>query len=326
MVLLERHDPAGGCSDPAAQSLGCRLAWGDPALRVLVLWLTMLGAMAATREHHHIHIDLLSRFLAAPLAAPHPGPHRSVRRLVCGLLTWHSGRFVWFEWQDGSLLFGALPAWLCELAMPLGFGVMSLRFLLRSPAADYRRSPEMALLGLVLILLALLGAPLFAVIAASAMLGFPPGRDRPVGGGDRVLSHRRDADPAGHPPVYLCRLPAQREPGAPTAGAADPGPAGLAARWTGDRRAGGLRPVHRLYRRLRSDHRGPRRAALSGPHPGRIPGQFQPGSGHHLRQPGAVVRPGPAPHPVCGDRATAWVLPATLRWTPCFWRVSCPAC
>jgi len=108
------------------------LAWGDPGLRVLVLWITMLGAMAATRDQHHIRIDLLSRLL------PPTGRHIAQRvtdlfaAVVCGLLAWHSGRFVWLEYQDGIVLFGAVPAWVCELAMPLGFGLMALRFALRA--------------------------------------------------------------------------------------------------------------------------------------------------------------------------------------------------
>jgi TRAP-type C4-dicarboxylate transport system permease small subunit len=107
------------------------LVWGDPTLRVLVLWLTMLGAMAATREQHHIHIDLLGRFLSPRQRPWVQGLTDLFAALVCGLLAWHSGRFVWFEFQDGGILFAFIPAWLCELVMPLGFGVMSLRFLLQ---------------------------------------------------------------------------------------------------------------------------------------------------------------------------------------------------
>ena len=108
------------------------ISWGDPTLRVLVLWLALLGAMAATRDGNHIRIDILSHYLPPTL-------RRLMRRLtdlfaalVCALLAWHSGRFVRFEWEDGSLLFGSVPAWVCELILPLGFGVMALRFLLTS--------------------------------------------------------------------------------------------------------------------------------------------------------------------------------------------------
>jgi TRAP-type C4-dicarboxylate transport system permease small subunit len=106
------------------------LIWADPSLRIAVLWIALLGAMAATRDNNHIRIDLLTRFL----------PPRARRwallitdlfsSLVCGLLAWHGGRFVYFEWQDGNSLFSSVPAWACELIIPLAFGIMALRFLL----------------------------------------------------------------------------------------------------------------------------------------------------------------------------------------------------
>ena len=36
--------------------------WADPLLRVMVLWLGMIGATVATRDNRHIRIDLLSQF------------------------------------------------------------------------------------------------------------------------------------------------------------------------------------------------------------------------------------------------------------------------
>ena len=111
------------------------ISWADPALRVLVLWVALLGAMVATRNGNHIHIDILSHVL--------PTRYRNlVHRVtdlfagaVCLLLAWHGGRFVVYEWQDGSLLFGAVPAWACELIIPFGFAVMALRFLFGAPPA-----------------------------------------------------------------------------------------------------------------------------------------------------------------------------------------------
>lgn len=108
------------------------LAWADPLLRLLVLWVGLVGAMVATRADKHIRIDALSRWLS-------PGVrHLSTRltnlfaALVCGMLTWHSSRFVFHEAQDGLLLFAAVPAWIAELILPVGFGVMTLRFLLQT--------------------------------------------------------------------------------------------------------------------------------------------------------------------------------------------------
>jgi len=102
--------------------------WGEPLLRGLVLWLALLGAMAATRDGNHIRIDLLSRFLPAVAG-------RLLRRLtdlfsalICALLAWHAGRFVYADWQDGMEWISGIPSWSVELIIPIGFGVMALRF------------------------------------------------------------------------------------------------------------------------------------------------------------------------------------------------------
>lgn len=105
------------------------LAWADPSLRIAVLWLAMLGAMAATRDGNHIHIDLLSRLFSGQGKAVSRMATDLFSAVVCGLLAWHAGRFVYFEWQDGSMLYAQVPAWLAESILPIGFGIMALRFL-----------------------------------------------------------------------------------------------------------------------------------------------------------------------------------------------------
>ena len=105
------------------------LSWADPSLRVAVLWITLLGAMAATRDNNHIKIDLLSHFLPKKFNPYVQLTTNLFSAFICGLLAWHGGRFVHFEWQDGNILFASVPAWACELIIPLGFGVMALRFL-----------------------------------------------------------------------------------------------------------------------------------------------------------------------------------------------------
>ncbi len=106
------------------------LPWADPLLRLLVLWLALAGALAATRENRHIRIDLLSRFLSGAM-------NRAAERLasvftagICALLAWHGGRLVWFEYQDGTTLGAGIPAWVAQTVIPLGFGLMALRFAL----------------------------------------------------------------------------------------------------------------------------------------------------------------------------------------------------
>lgn len=108
------------------------LAWGDQALRVLVLWVALIGAVAAARENKHITIDVLLRFLAEPAKA--------VSRLVVGLFTAsvcavvaiHAGRFVYLDYEAATVAFGDLPLWVIELILPVGFGLIALRYLLAS--------------------------------------------------------------------------------------------------------------------------------------------------------------------------------------------------
>jgi len=106
------------------------LNWGDALVRVLVLWIAMLGAMIAARTDDHIRIDLIARFLS-------PGTQQLVRRLsalmtalVLALFTWASVGFVRTEFEDGAIAFASVPAWMCESIMPVAAAVMCLRYLL----------------------------------------------------------------------------------------------------------------------------------------------------------------------------------------------------
>ena len=105
------------------------LYWGDAAVRVMVLWVAMVGAMLASRNDEHIRIDIAERFLADRFKMP---LKRFVNLCVCLLLAlfaWHSAQFVRFEYEDQTIAFGIVPAWMCELVMPVAAGIMALRYL-----------------------------------------------------------------------------------------------------------------------------------------------------------------------------------------------------
>jgi len=110
------------------------ISWGDPLLRVMVLWVALLGAMAATRANNHIKIDLFSRFLPRHLTRWVRRVTHTFTALICSIISWHAGRFVLFEKEDAVILFSDIPAWTCELIIPLAFAIMALRFLLQAIA------------------------------------------------------------------------------------------------------------------------------------------------------------------------------------------------
>lgn len=108
------------------------ISWGDPTLRLLVLWVALLGAMAATRDNNHISIDILSHFLSPRNQARLQRLTNLFAAIVCFVIAWHATRLVMMEKSDGSIIFASIPTWVGELIIPLGFGVMALRFLLNS--------------------------------------------------------------------------------------------------------------------------------------------------------------------------------------------------
>ncbi len=119
------------------------LYWADPLLRVLVLWLAMMGAMLASREGGHIKIDVLGHYLPA-------GAQRTVTRVssalsaaVCLIAAWYGYLFVADERQYGDIAFANVPVWWCESIIPLGLGIIGLRFLFQiwSPPLPQEKQP-----------------------------------------------------------------------------------------------------------------------------------------------------------------------------------------
>ncbi len=102
--------------------------WTDELLRLLVLWLSLVGAVAASRDDKHITIDILSRFLSEK-------KNHYLRLLldlftaaICILLAWHGFRFVQLEMEFASVVLIDLPAWLFETIIPVTFGLIAYRY------------------------------------------------------------------------------------------------------------------------------------------------------------------------------------------------------
>ncbi len=102
--------------------------WIDPMLRVMVLWVGMLGALVATRLDKHITIDVLTRLLSPGWQLISRIFTRLFTALVAGIIAWHAARFVIDEREMGSIAFSGIPAWILELIIPLGFGLIAIRY------------------------------------------------------------------------------------------------------------------------------------------------------------------------------------------------------
>ena len=108
------------------------LVWADPMLRIMVLWLSMIGASIASRHNNHIRIDLLSRFCSNRTNLRIQAVVNLFTAVVCLLIAWHGTRWVHWEYADQMSGFASIPAWLLEVIIPISFALIGIRFGLMS--------------------------------------------------------------------------------------------------------------------------------------------------------------------------------------------------
>jgi len=108
--------------------LASGFAWGDEALRLMVLWVAMLGGVAASRENRHIAIDVLSRVLPPAPKAIAAIVVNAFTSGVSFILAWYSWVFVAESREYQDLLLDALPAWWFQTILPVAFLLIGYRY------------------------------------------------------------------------------------------------------------------------------------------------------------------------------------------------------
>ncbi len=108
------------------------ILWGDGLVKVLVLWIGLVGAMIASRDNNHISIDVISRYLPESVKKLSDLLIYGFTTLVCGTMAYFSYTFVLLEKTDGMTAFAQVPAWICESIIPIAFGIICIRYLILS--------------------------------------------------------------------------------------------------------------------------------------------------------------------------------------------------
>ncbi len=108
------------------------IVWGDSLVRVLVLWIGLIGAMVASRTDNHISIDILSRYLPSQIKRFTTLFTHVFTAVVTALMAWFSLSFVQMEMNDKLIAFANVPAWVCEMIIPIAFVVICIRYTLFS--------------------------------------------------------------------------------------------------------------------------------------------------------------------------------------------------
>ena len=110
--------------------LDTSLFWGDEMLRMMVLWLTIAGGLAASRMDKHISIAVVDRFLPAKAQLITKVIIDLFTAFICALFAWHSARFVMGSYEFGDTLMRNVPAWTLQIILPVGFTLMAFRHLI----------------------------------------------------------------------------------------------------------------------------------------------------------------------------------------------------
>ncbi len=104
--------------------------WADELVKLFVLWIALIASIAASRSNRHLRIDILSHFVAEKYARFPRIIVEAFAAFVCGLLAWHSWRYVQLTIEFEDTLLVDFPAWIAYSLLPLSFLLMSYRFAL----------------------------------------------------------------------------------------------------------------------------------------------------------------------------------------------------
>lgn len=120
------------------------LNWAEPLLGMALLWLTMLGALAATGLGRHLSIDLAAALLPRRWSVGLSRTTSIFAAVVCALLAWAAGRYVGFQRDmDMNVLLG-WPVWKHYMIIPVVFWLMTFRFAVRAAVPASWLAPEPA--------------------------------------------------------------------------------------------------------------------------------------------------------------------------------------
>jgi TRAP-type C4-dicarboxylate transport system permease small subunit len=100
----------------------------DELIKLIVLWLAMVGSIAATRDNRHIRIDALSHLLPGTVVTAIRLFVDVFAAIVCGIVAWQAWRYLQLEIEFEDTVLINVPAWIAHLVVPGAFALMSYRF------------------------------------------------------------------------------------------------------------------------------------------------------------------------------------------------------
>ena len=105
------------------------LFWSGEIVRIMVLWLAMIGAVAACRDNRHIRIDAISHLLTDRAVGVARLLVDTFAAAVCAIVAWHAWRYLQLGIEFEETVLNDVPAWRVHVVVPVAFALLSYRFL-----------------------------------------------------------------------------------------------------------------------------------------------------------------------------------------------------
>ncbi|MCH7830706.1 MAG: TRAP transporter small permease [Proteobacteria bacterium] len=109
---------------------GTGFGWADEFVRLMVLWLALVGSVAACRDNRHIRIDALSHVLPDIVVQVVRVLVDLFAAVVCAILAVSAWRYLQVEIEYEVKVLVNTPAWIAHMIMPAAFALIGYRFLI----------------------------------------------------------------------------------------------------------------------------------------------------------------------------------------------------
>ena len=102
--------------------------WTDPAIRHLVLWVGLWGALWTTKHGNHLKIEIAKHGLPPSVRLFSQLATNGLSAAICAILSWQSIRFLKDEIAYGTESIGGVDLWFFQLVFPAVFTLMAIHF------------------------------------------------------------------------------------------------------------------------------------------------------------------------------------------------------
>jgi TRAP-type C4-dicarboxylate transport system permease small subunit len=103
--------------------------WADELIKLMVLWLAMVGSIAACRDNRHIRIDALSHILPTIAIEITRALVDVFAAVICAAIAWQTWRYLQIEIEYQDTVLVNIPAWIAHSILPAAFALISFRFM-----------------------------------------------------------------------------------------------------------------------------------------------------------------------------------------------------